>query len=249
MATGSPSESISAPSVELHCHILPDVDDGAANMDESLEMCRRYARQGTETITATPHSGGPWKILEAGEVREKTARLQERCEKEGIGVEIHPGAEVKLTPELVQMLDSTQVPHLGNAARHLLLELPFTAIPPLDKMVFEMRLRGVTPVLAHVERYQSLASDTGRIDKLRDKGCLMQVSAGAFTGDFGPGAAKNARDLLRGGLVDVVAGDAHGGSNGYWPDFEGSLRVMRNISDEQTVERCCRSNPLRILGI
>ena len=231
---------------DLHCHILPGLDDGATDFEQAVQMCRLYAQQGTKTIVATPHMCHPTYDAPVCLAREQVGRLAEACVAESIDLSVLPGAEVRLTPELLEYLEDQRLLTLADGSTYLLLELPPRVVPPIEDLLFQLGLRGITVVLAHPERNRVLARDTRRLRGLVERGCLVQICVGSVLGDFGRSARRAAFDYLRGGLVHVVAGDAHGPEAGYWPDFQGGIQeIAAHVGLEKTRELIAK-NPARI---
>lgn len=197
--------------IDLHCHLLPGVDDGPLDMDEAVLMARMAEADGCEAVVATPHQRHPswWngdREELAGLRRELQARLGERP-RVLAGAEIRVGgdlmAEIDLLPE------GNLLPIAGSS--YLLLELPRgePAIDPLE-LVHEVTVAGFRPVLAHPEHYPWLVAERALLERLVDRGALLQVTAMSVTGAFGRRAHEACRELLDRNLVHFVASDAHG---------------------------------------
>ncbi len=197
--------------VDLHCHLLPGVDDGAADVEETLAMLRRAHAGGTRRIAATPHLFHPgFPPRGVAELRERFERLL--AELEGRAAEpryrflrevrLSLGAEHRVGVELFEALAKGDVlPFAGG--RHLLVELDDHLPWPVVRTALErVREAGFVPVLAHVERFRVFARDPGRLDSLRQAGDLAQVNADAVLG-------RSGRRFLRRGQVDVIASDGH----------------------------------------
>ena len=148
--------------VDIHCHILPGVDDGSPSMEDSLQMARMAADSGVTDIIATPHCNLPGdgpKNYRSAALRTGFSRLRQALEQEGIPLRIHPGAEVFCTPELPELLDRRQLQTLGGG-RYLLVEFYFDESAEFMEQCFhQIRTRGLTPVAAHPERYKTVQQD------------------------------------------------------------------------------------------
>jgi protein-tyrosine phosphatase len=194
--------------IDLHCHILPGIDDGPADMAGTLEMAREHVARGTNVVVATPHVGWDYpntpEVIEAG-VAEVNAELQ----AEGIPLEVLSGAEVALTRAVDLSAEQLKDLRLGSGP-WLLLEAPISVDSPgVETLVGIVQSRGVRVLLAHPERCASFHSDPQLLERLVGAGCLAQVTGGALTGFFGRTVQAAARRYVDEGLVHVVSSDAH----------------------------------------
>lgn len=197
--------------IDFHCHILPGIDDGAKDWAESLATAQYLSQQGVTGVVATPHYMEGFFTPSAAIVLPLVGELQERINQAGITLQIYPGCEAQLTPDLPELVQQGQVLTINNQGKYLLVELPFYEIPRYtEDILFRLRLAGVTPILAHPERNEELARDIDQVAKLVNQGCLIQLNLGSLHGMFGSTAEKAARKLLKRGLVHVVGSDMHG---------------------------------------
>jgi protein-tyrosine phosphatase len=213
--------------VDIHCHILPSVDDGAQDWDDCLEMARIAVADGIETICATPH----WPGDESGStkshnVRVLTRAVQDRLDEEQIPLRVVPGHELVILPDLPEELSTGGALTLGDGvisrasadpratARYALLEMPYQPLPFfLRDIVFQVQSRGITPVLAHPERNPTVQGKPEVLGEYVEAGCILQVSAGSILGQFGQTAHRAAQALMRSGWCHVIASDAHSPRN------------------------------------
>jgi protein-tyrosine phosphatase len=234
--------------IDMHSHILPDLDDGARDLEESLEMIEIAFEDGIRTMVATPHMlHGAFPVtVEAA--RQRHGVLTEAVRERGLDVEILLGAEIHLDVDIVGSIRSGQALPLGEEGRTILLELPTTSIPTgTEDVIFEMQTEGYTVVIAHPERNDELAGNLVRVERLRDRGILMQVTARSVTGGFGLRARRAARKMAKLGLVDVLASDAHA-SKGRVPVLTDALEWIRRKVGSEEAEDLVTTNPARLLG-
>jgi protein-tyrosine phosphatase len=198
--------------IDLHCHLLPGVDDGPDSLVESIEMCRLAAEDGCRLLFATPHLNHPrWPGQEVERLRRLTAELAAAVEGT---IEVRLGAEVRLDEALAEhpeeLLASGGAIGLGDS-HCLLLEAPHVgAAPELESAVHELRVAGWQPILAHPELVEGIAGHPGRAAELVDAGAWLQVTATAVTGELGRAVRRLVDDWIDQGLVHFVASDAHG---------------------------------------
>jgi protein-tyrosine phosphatase len=200
--------------IDLHCHILPEVDDGARTFEEAVEMCRLAAADGCEAMVATPHQRrGEWWNTDRERLAAAASRLQSAVADE---IQILLGGEIRVDSELLHDLDLLP-PHGGilplAGSRYLLLELsPTGSHREAEEVVHELTVAGWRPVLAHPEFIPWLAADLGTVAHLVGLGAATQVTAMSVTGDFGRRPQHDAWTLIEAGLVHFVASDSHGTS-------------------------------------
>lgn len=194
--------------VDLHCHILPAIDDGSPSLEASLELARQAVADGIRYILATPHHMDRHYLNHAGDVSAAVKTFQAELDANDIPLTIFPGQEVHLNGQLMENIDDL----LGiDASRHyLLLELPHEMVPSyLDEMIFQLSCEGITPVIAHPERNAQIIAEPQRLYKLAEDGVLAQVTATSLVGTFGEQVQRTAKEFVKCGLVQVVASDAH----------------------------------------
>ncbi len=197
--------------IDLHCHILPDVDDGPADWDSALAMMGLAAEAGTKIIVATPHSHDHWRGESpcADQIVQLADEAQARARDAGLELQILPGQECMIDPDLPRDLQAGKWLTLAGS-KTVLLELPFSMWPPAtDDLIFELQLAGYTVLLAHPERYSAVAENPNLIFDLVEKGVYIQVTSTAIMGRFGERPHEVARLLLGHGLAHVIASDAH----------------------------------------
>ncbi len=195
--------------IDIHVHILPEIDDdGPPDLQSSLELAEGLVRQGFAAVVATPHCYEGVPCID--EVEEHCRRFSAELEHRAIPLEVHPGAELALEPQLLKRLKSGQVPTL-NRGPYLLVELPlYQEVPPYaEDLLFEMRAHGYYPILAHPERIKALQEDLPLLFELVTRGVYTQLTLSSFTGLKGPAAQKAAWKMLQHRLVHLLATDAH----------------------------------------
>jgi protein-tyrosine phosphatase len=195
--------------IDLHCHLLPGIDDGATGLDESLEMARMAAADGIAVIACTPHilpgvynNTGP-------AIRAAVAELQGEVNRAGIHLALTTGADVHLAPHLVESIRSGMVPTLADS-RYFLLEPPHGIIPPrFESIVFDLVSAGYVPVITHPERLGWSERDYALVGRLVRQGCWMQLTGGSLLGRFGRRALAYCVRMLEDGFAHIIASDAH----------------------------------------
>lgn len=195
--------------IDLHCHLLPGIDDGAPDLATSLAMARLAVADGITTIACTPHIyPGLYENSAAG-IRVAIRALQRELDQAGIALRLVEGADIHLTPDLLAGLRADRLPTL-NQTRYLLLEPPHHVAPPrFEDQVFNLLVNGYVPLITHPERLTWIEDNYPIFLRLAKAGAWMQVTAGALTGRFGRRPKYWSQRLIDEGPVHIIATDAH----------------------------------------
>jgi len=197
------------PFTDIHCHVLPAIDDGARDEAEALDMVAAAAADGTGTLIATPHQLGSHAAVTADAIRAGVAALNAAVTAAGIDVVVLPGADVRIEPELPALLRRGDVVTLADRGVHVLLELPHAVYFPLDPLLATLRRQGLTGILSHPERNKGIQARPDVVADVIRGGALIQITAGSLLGGFGAKARTLAESLVRSRQVHFVASDAH----------------------------------------
>ena len=195
--------------IDLHCHLLPGIDDGAEDLAMALEMARIAVADGIRTVACTPHIYPGLYDNDAVGIRAAIEVLQTALDEAGIPLRLVEGADTHLAPTLVADLRAGRVPTLGGS-RYLLLEPPHHVAPPrFEEAVFELAAAGYVPVITHPERLTWVEEHYDVFVRLAQRGCWMQITAGALTGRFGRRSRYWGERFLGEGHAHLLATDAH----------------------------------------
>ncbi len=198
--------------IDLHCHLLPGVDDGAPDLETALDLARLAVDNGITHAVLTPHvHPGRYEntLVSLSPVFESFVAAVSEAD---IALELALAGEVRVSPEILPMIADGEVPFLGEwqGKPVVLLELPHSHIPPgSDKLVAWLAARDIQPMIAHPERNKDVMRNYDKIEPFIEAGCLFQVTAMSVAGAFGEGAHRRALELLDAGVVTVLASDAH----------------------------------------
>ncbi len=194
--------------IDLHCHLLPGIDDGPGRAEGSIAMAKAALRDGTQAIVATPHVSWNYRNTPDG-IAGAVADLEFELLHAGVALEIHRGAEIDASYSMELSDDDLRALRLGDSDA-LLVECPLTVSPsPMDAIVFALHKRGYRIVLAHPERSPMMRAQPGRLEALVRTGALTQITTGSLLGQFGREVQRFSYWMLEEGLVHNVATDAH----------------------------------------
>jgi len=195
--------------IDLHCHILPGVDDGAVDLAVALEMARAFVADGVSVVACTPHILPGLYHNSADAIRNATSALQAVLESEGIPLRLVPGADNHIAPDGPARLRSGHMLALADS-HYVLIEPPHNVVPQrIEAAFFDLQLAGYVPILTHPERLQWIEGHADLIRKLAVAGVWMQITAGSLAGAFGSRAQYWAERLLEEGCAHILATDAH----------------------------------------
>lgn len=198
--------------IDLHCHLLPGIDDGPEDLASALSLARHAVSAGIRVSVVTPHMHSGRYDNCAANIFNAAREFQRILDAQSIPLEIRAAAEVRLDHEILSWVGEEHIPYVGHwqGERVMLLEFPHSHVPVgADKLVAWLRKQGIRPMIAHPERNKDILRSVDKLVPFMQMGCLLQVTAGAVAGTFGESARARAADLLGRGWVTVLASDAH----------------------------------------
>ncbi|TCI58790.1 MULTISPECIES: tyrosine-protein phosphatase [unclassified Exiguobacterium] len=211
--------------IDIHCHLLPAVDDGPETVEQAVEMAKRAASEGVTAIVVTPHAFHPQFETDELNVQNAVAKLQDVLRQEGIALDLYAGQEIRVFGELVEALEQGKALSLAGS-RYVLVEFPSDSVPAYaEQLFFGLQTEGYTPVIAHPERNKEFATNPKRLMDFVSSGALSQITTGSLTGEFGQNVQDLAFAFLRNGLSHLIASDAHstGRRTFYWDDAKDAV--------------------------
>lgn len=194
--------------VDVHSHIMPGVDDGAEDLDMSVAMLKRAAKEGIGTIILTPHQKPEHKCVTRIGIEKRISLLQEELEKQDIPIRLYPGAELFYCRDMRKLLEEGRVCTLAGS-RYVLVEfMPEESWDYIRDGIYDLA-GNYRPILAHVERYSQVIEKKERVRELIEMGAYIQMNAGSITGDWGYAVRRNCMRLLKQQMVHFIGTDAH----------------------------------------
>ncbi|GAB2023938.1 tyrosine protein phosphatase [Lactovum odontotermitis] len=195
--------------IDLHCHLLPGIDDGPTEPGLTLEMLKKFAQEGVTRINATPHFD-PTFHTTPQTVFERVNLVNQLCRDYHLPIKIFPSMEVHIFGELIEALEGGHLLTVANRTRYMLLEFDSNDVPLYaESLIYQMQLNGVTPIIVHPERNLDIMRNPDKLLNFVEQGALTQVTASCITGNFGSKFKENAEILFKMNLVHTIASDAH----------------------------------------
>lgn len=236
--------------IDLHCHLLPGIDDGPETMAEALALCRHAVDSGITHSVVTPHVHPGRYGNDAASIAIAAEALKVALQAAGIPLAISFSGEVRISAEILPMIEAGRIPFHGEwqGRRVMLLEFPHSHIPPgSNRLVRWLLQRGIVPLVAHPERNKDVMRDVSRLHEFVTMGCLFQVTAGALAGRFGGSAEGRAREILEAGWATVLASDAHNLTSRP-PELREGFEVASELLGVAAATRLVHDNPWAIVG-
>lgn len=234
--------------VDIHCHLLPAIDDGSPDWETTLAMAQMAVAEGTKTIIVTPHQLGNFAHNRGDDIRARTVQLQEVLDQHDVALQVMPGGDVRIEAGMLEGLANGEVMSLGDLRKHVLLELPHELYFPLEGVLTSLLRLGMTGILSHPERNRGLLREPELLLNLVEGGCLMQVTAGSLMGTFGQKSQDLSHWMLKNGLVHFISTDAHG-IKSRRPLMRRAFDRVAELTDEATaVDLCCHHPALVARG-
>ncbi len=233
--------------IDIHCHILPAFDDGAADIEEALEMARTAAESGVKTIVATPHFRGEKETFSSlNKLVSRYQKLVHAVEQDGLALKVIPGAEILCLPQTPELARQKQLPTLGDTD-YLLAEFFFNESRDfMEHVLRSFTESGYKVVVAHPERYHAVQRDPMTLVKWFQDGYVLQLNKGSILGDLGPKPERTAHWALERGVAHIVASDGHSPRRRN-TEMQVLRQYLRELCPEEYVETLLQRNPDRLI--
>lgn len=233
--------------VDIHCHILPGIDDGAKNLEMAIQMAKIARDSGTTDIVVTPHHNNGVFRNERDDVFHHMHALQQALNEQKIDIKLHPGSELHLMPEIVQELAYESALTYADKGRAVLVELPKQYIPiGAQEILTDLLAQGLTPIIAHPERNGDILRDPKIYEKWVELGCCGQITAMSINGDFGSSIESVCDRWFKKGYIHFLASDAHR-PQGRSPDLSVYFDYVEEEYGADLANLLFVENPRRLL--
>ena len=249
--------------IDLHSHLLPNLDDGPRTLEDSIQMCRISYQDGIKTIVATPHILPGIYKNDRSTILSKVHELNEAIKRLGVGIQtpnselrtpnselslkILPGADVHFSSDILQRYEDEEIVTVNDRGRYLMIEFAFQGIPyQAEEVLFQLLTRGIIPIISHPERNMEIGQRPKRYYEMVRMGCLGQVTAMSLTGEFGPGVRRIAEKLLTKRLVHMIASDAHS-TDGRPPILSAAVKAAEKIVGKEEAIKMVTEYPAAMI--
>ena len=228
--------------IDIHCHLLPGVDDGARSWEVTLEMCRVAEQDGVTHMVATPHANHEYRYDRALHLG-----LLEELRLRAPGLSFSLGCDLHLSYENIEDAMAHPERYTIGDTRYLLVELSEYSTFNVAQTLFELQTEGMLPIVTHPERNRVVLGDPELLNQIRGTGCLFQITANSLTGFWGRTSQKMAEEMLKKNMVHFIASDAHG-VKGRPPMLSAARDAAARIIGAEAAEKLVNANPEAVLN-
>ncbi|MDT8318575.1 MAG: CpsB/CapC family capsule biosynthesis tyrosine phosphatase [bacterium] len=215
--------------IDIHAHILPGIDDGPETLDEAIEIANKAFKAGTKAIVATPHTLNGLYRNDRNKVLGEVVNFRQTLKERDIPLDVLPGADIALTPELIPCLDAGELMTINDGRKYLLVELqPYYFPEKIHKIIFALKTRGITPIITHPERDALIMKNNEILAGFIERGCLSQITAMSLTGGFGNKIKMLSAELIKSGMIHIIASDCHSADKRP-PSLKGAVDVAAEL--------------------
>ena len=232
--------------IDIHSHIIPNVDDGARSVEETFNILKEAQEAGFTDVILTSHFLLNYYETNAQELIFWKEKLQEVLKKQGTKINLHSGMEIYITNQMEELLENKKILTLANS-RYMLIELPLaTNVKYFDYVVYYLEAKGIKPIIAHPERYKCVQKDPDIVEEYIEKGCLIQCNYGSIVNLYGREAEKTIKTILKKNQVHFLGSDVHR-ENGTYLIILDAIKKIRKIIGENKINEITTINPKKIL--
>jgi len=236
--------------IDIHSHLLPGIDDGASNIEQSIELARFAVADGITHTVFTPHIQPGVYDNDLNSIKQAFELFQAALSKHEIALQVAMAAEVRICPEILSMLESGTLPLFvgSEGQKTILLELPHSHVPPgTDQIIRWLQRQKIAVLIAHPERNKELMSNFSKLEALVNLGCKLQLTAGSVAGRFGEQPRSVAEQILKQGWCDLLASDAHNLTHRPPQLSDGEIAAAAVIGRKEAA-RLTREAPMALVG-
>ncbi|MEB7822009.1 tyrosine-protein phosphatase [Staphylococcus xylosus] len=238
--------------IDIHNHILVDVDDGPKSIDETVELLKQAKNEGATDIVATPHHIHTRYSNDIQKVKSKLNELRENTQIKELGIRLYAGQEIRVTDQIIDDINNGKIEGI-NSSKYLLLEFPSNEVPHYSNQLFyELQTRGYVPIIAHPERNKAIVQSLDLLFELVNGGALSQITTSSLMGEFGSNVRKVSLKMIDNNLAHFIASDAHNVKNrpfvlnqlfnerklkDYYEEFESFLENGKAVLNNERISK------------
>jgi protein-tyrosine phosphatase len=228
--------------IDIHSHVLYGIDDGSKTIEESIDLLRQYKEMGFNEIVVTPHYIENSNYVANNKEKQK---LLKTLKEEGIN--LYLGNEVFINNDLEELLQKQEISTINNS-RYLLIEFPMNQkIKTITNTIYELKIKGIIPIIAHPERYEYVKKDINIVKEWIEEGAILQSNYGSIMGIYGETAKKTIKKLLKQNLISLLATDIHFPNSEIYNTIEKSRKKIKKITGEEKFIELTITNPKKII--
>lgn len=232
--------------IDMHSHILPNIDDGSQSLETSIQMLKEAYDAGFTSVISTSHYIEESWCTSKKEREKLIEEINKKLKEEAVNIKIYNGAEAYVSTNLNKLIKEADLPTI-NETRYLLMELPMNSeIIYLNEIIYELKADGIIPIIAHPERYSYVQKEPKIIENLVKKGVLFQANYGSIIGKYGRTAEKTVKRLLKNDLIHFLGTDTHRG-NSIYTEMEKILKKLTKLIGKEKLEILSNINPQKVL--
>ena len=232
--------------IDVHSHILPEIDDGSRSMEETIEMIKQAKEAGFETIISTSHYMEGYYEADARQRTNLIARVKRKLKALDIEINIYPGSEIYISENTSNLIKKKEASALRNS-KYVLFEFPLNAKPAnMKDLIYDIQKNKRIPILAHPERYSFIQEEPELLNELIQIGVLMQVNYSSFVGRYGSHAQTLAKKMLKCNMIHFLGSDAHR-QNTTYKEIKEVIKIVDNIAGKEKRIELTETNPKHIV--
>lgn len=234
--------------IDIHSHIIYDIDDGCKNIEESIKALKELNSIGFSKIVLTPHyMEGSKYIANNTKKEEKIKVLKEKIKEYNIDIDLYLGNEIYISFDIEDLILKNEIHPIDNT-KYLLIELSlYNEINKVEDYLYELKLKGYIPIIAHPERYLYFQKDYKKMDKLYESGVLFQSNYGSIIGAYGSDAKKLLKYALKKDMITFLATDIHRPNSSLIENFDKITKKIKKITGEEKFKKLSETNALKML--
>ncbi len=233
--------------IDLHCHLIPNVDDGPQTIEDSIELAKQLEKSGFTDVFATSHVMDGFGYLSPERILSELDILNEAYRDNNIKIKVHPGSENYIFPELCEWIKKNKLITLGGINKYILIELPLNEIPVYtNQVLFELKIMGITPIIAHPERYLKVSEELSILNSWKDFGALFQLNLKSLSGKYGSKVRDTAFSILENNFYQFIGTDAHNTSELTNP-YEKELKILEEMTSSEYFKNLISFNPQKVI--
>ena len=235
--------------IEIHCHLLPGIDDGVKTFDEAINTIKKMQELGYKEICITPHYiKGTSYTCNNEKKLSLLKELQDKLNENNIDIKLYLGNEIFVDENIKELIKKDEVSTINNS-RYVFIELPRNdSINKIEDIIFSLKSKGLVPIIAHPERYMIFKSDYDLLYDFIDRGVLFQVNFESISGKYGKDSKKLAKYILKHNLATLLGGDVHHDTSIFFDKFNKNKKKIVKLVKEDKFNELISINPKKILN-